>query len=110
MHEGRYLMTPLRQHMIAALQLSGKGERTPDAYVRDVRLLAQFYHKSPDRISAQALQHSFLHRKTAMASPPRPCASATAASASSLRTSASATGTPERSCAHQPLTVSPPSS
>jgi integrase/recombinase XerD len=56
-------MTPLRQHMIAALQLSGKGERTQEAYVREVRLLAQFYHKSPDRISAQELQHYFLHRK-----------------------------------------------
>jgi integrase/recombinase XerD len=49
--------------MIAALQLSGKGERTPQAYVREVRLLAQFYHKSPDRVSAQELQHYFLHRK-----------------------------------------------
>ena len=57
-------MTPLRQHMIAALQLSGKGERTQEASVREVRLLAQFYHTSPDLISAQELQHSFLHRKT----------------------------------------------
>jgi integrase/recombinase XerD len=56
-------MTPLRQQMIAALQLSGKGERTQQAYVREVRLLAQFYHKSPDRISAQELQAYFLHRK-----------------------------------------------
>ena len=56
-------MTPLRQHMIAALQLSGKGERTQQASVREVRLLAQFYHTSPDRIAAQELQHDFLHRK-----------------------------------------------
>ena len=56
-------MTPLRQHMLAALQLSGKGERTQEASVREVRLLAQFYHTSPDRISEQELQHSFLHRK-----------------------------------------------
>src|SRR5262249_3888959 len=63
LHEGRYLMTPLRQHMLAALQLSGKGERTQTSYMREVRLLAQFYHTSPDRISEQALQHSFLHRK-----------------------------------------------
>src|SRR5215813_8665408 len=62
-HEGRHLMTPLRQHMIAALQLSGKGERTQASYVREVRLLAQFYHKSPDRISEQELQRYFLHRK-----------------------------------------------
>src|SRR5438552_6070830 len=56
-------MTPLRQHMITALQLSGKGERTQEAYVREVRLLAQFYGKSPDLLSEQELQHYFLHRK-----------------------------------------------
>ena len=56
-------MSPLRQQMIATLPLSGKGERTQQAYVRAVRLLAQFSHKAPDRISAQELQHYFLHRK-----------------------------------------------
>ncbi len=56
-------MTPLRQHLLAALHLSGKGERTQEASVREVRLLAQFSHTSPDRISEQELQHSFLHRK-----------------------------------------------
>ena len=56
-------MTPLRQHRIAALQLSGKGARTQEASVREVRLLAQFYGKSPDLISEPALQASFLHRK-----------------------------------------------
>src|SRR2546425_9898078 len=56
-------MTPLRQHMIAALQRSGKGERTQHASVRAVRLLAQFYGTSPDLLAAQELQHSFLHRK-----------------------------------------------
>jgi integrase/recombinase XerD len=56
-------MTPLRQHMIAALHLSGKSERTQESYIRAVRLLAQFYHKSPDRISEQELQRYFLHRK-----------------------------------------------
>jgi integrase/recombinase XerD len=56
-------MTPLRQQMIAALQLSGKGERTQQTYVREVRLLAQFYRTSPDLISAQALRQYVLHRK-----------------------------------------------
>ncbi|HSX78607.1 MAG TPA: tyrosine-type recombinase/integrase [Candidatus Saccharimonadia bacterium] len=55
-------MSPLRQHMIAALQLSGKGERTQEASVREVRLLAQFYGTSPDLLSEQELQHSCLHR------------------------------------------------
>ena len=50
-------MTPLRQQMIAALQLSGKSERTQQSYVREVRLLAQFYGKSPHLISASELQH-----------------------------------------------------
>jgi integrase/recombinase XerD len=56
-------MPPLRQQMIAALQRSGKGERTQHASVRDVRLLAQFYGTSPALISDPALPHSFLHRK-----------------------------------------------
>ena len=56
-------MTPLRQQMIAALQLSGKGERAQEAYVREVRLLAQFYGKSPNLLSEQELQHSCLHHK-----------------------------------------------
>lgn len=56
-------MTPLRQHMIAALQLSGKSERTQQSYVREVRLLAQFYGKSPHLISESELQHYLLHRK-----------------------------------------------
>jgi site-specific recombinase XerD len=49
--------------MIAALHLSGKSERTQESYVREVRLLAQFYHTSPDRITEQELQRYFLHRK-----------------------------------------------
>jgi integrase/recombinase XerD len=56
-------MSPLRQHMIAALHLSGTSQRTQESSGRAVRLLAQFSHPSPDRISAQELQRSFLHRK-----------------------------------------------
>ena len=56
-------MTPLRRQMIAALQLSGKGERTQQSYVREVRLRAQFYGKAPPLLSEQQLQYYFLHRK-----------------------------------------------
>lgn len=56
-------MNPLFQQMIAALQLNGKGERTQQAYVREVYLLSQFYSKSPDLISEEELQKYFLHRK-----------------------------------------------
>jgi integrase/recombinase XerD len=57
-------MSPLRPHMIAALHLSGQSARTQASSVREVRLLAPFSHTSPDRLSAQALQRSFLHRQT----------------------------------------------
>ncbi len=56
-------MSPLRQQLIAALHLSGKSERTQASSVREVRLLAPFYHTSPDRLSEQELQRYFLHRK-----------------------------------------------
>jgi site-specific recombinase XerD len=56
-------MTPLRRQMIDALQLSGKRERTQEAYVREVRLLSEFYSKSPKHISEAELQQYFLHRK-----------------------------------------------
>jgi integrase/recombinase XerD len=56
-------MTSRRQHMIAALQRSGKGERTQASSVRAVRLRAPFYHKAPDCITEQELQRYFLHRK-----------------------------------------------
>ena len=56
-------MSPLRPDMIAALHLSGTSERTHESSVREVHLLAPFSHKSPDRLSEQALQRSCLHRK-----------------------------------------------
>ena len=55
-------MTPLRQHMSAALQRSGKSERTQHASVREVRLLAQCYGTSPPLISESELQQDLLHR------------------------------------------------
>jgi integrase/recombinase XerD len=49
--------------MIKALQLNGKGERTQQAYARSVRMLTQFYGKTPDHITEQELQEYFLQRK-----------------------------------------------
>jgi integrase/recombinase XerD len=51
------------QRMVAALQLNGKGEPTQKAYTRAVRMLCEFYHKTPDLISEPELQEYFLHRK-----------------------------------------------
>jgi len=56
-------MSPLRQHLIAALHLRGQSARTPASSVRDVRLRAPCSHTSPDRMTAQERQRSCLHRK-----------------------------------------------
>ena len=49
--------------MVATLQLNGKGEPTQKAYTRAVRMLSQFYDKTPDLVSEPELQEYFLHRK-----------------------------------------------
>ena len=51
------------QRMVDTLQLNGKGERTQQAYTRSVRMLSQFYEKTPDLVSEQELQDYFLQRK-----------------------------------------------
>ena len=51
------------ERMIAVLQLNGKGEPTQKAYTRAVRMLCEFYHKTPDLVSEAELQEYFLHRK-----------------------------------------------
>jgi site-specific recombinase XerD len=51
------------QRMMAVLQLNGKGEPTQKAYTRAVRMLSEFYHKTPDLVSESELQDYFLHRK-----------------------------------------------
>ena len=56
-------MPPLRQQRIAARPRRGKSVRTQQSSVREVRLLAPFYHTSPARISAQELQRYVLPRK-----------------------------------------------
>ena len=56
-------MTPMRQPMMTALELSGKSQRTQQSYVREVRLLATFYNKSPHLISEAELRRYLLHRK-----------------------------------------------
>jgi hypothetical protein len=55
---------------IQAPQLNGKGERTQQAYARSVRMLTQFYGKSPDLISEQELQDYFPHRILTYLGPP----------------------------------------
>jgi integrase/recombinase XerD len=56
-------MTALRQRMIEDLQLRGLSEGTQIAYVRVVRQLAEYYDKSPDRISEEEVRQYFLYLK-----------------------------------------------
>lgn len=54
-------MTPLRQKMIEAMQLRGFSVRTHRSYLDAVSKLAQYYHRSPDRINGEELQAFFLY-------------------------------------------------
>lgn len=56
-------MTNWSEKMNQTLQLNGKCERTRDAYIRTVRMLVDFYNKTPDTISEEELRAYFLHRK-----------------------------------------------
>lgn len=51
------------QQSMRALQLAGMSEPTQRGYTRSVRMLVDFYGKTPDLISEQELQDYFLHRK-----------------------------------------------
>jgi integrase/recombinase XerD len=57
------MMNDWYQRMVDTLQLNGKGERTQQAYTRSVRMLSEFYDKTPDLVSEQELQEYFLQRK-----------------------------------------------
>ena len=56
-------MPPLRQRLIAALQLRGLSERTQERDVRAVRPLADQYHTSPARITEEELRADVLSLK-----------------------------------------------
>ena len=57
------MMNDWYQRMVDTLQLNGKGERTQQAYARSVRMLCEFYGKTPDLLTEQELQEYFLQRK-----------------------------------------------
>jgi integrase/recombinase XerD len=56
-------MSALRQRMIQDLQLTGRSERTQEAYVRAVRKLAAHYRQSPDRLTEPQVRDYFLYLK-----------------------------------------------
>lgn len=53
--------TPLRQRMIGDMQLHGFAAKTQDGYVRAVKQLAEYYHKSPDLITEDELRQYLLY-------------------------------------------------
>jgi integrase/recombinase XerD len=54
-------MTPLRQRMIAAMQMHGFSPRTHASYLAAVRDLAKYTHRSPDTLAAADLKGYFEH-------------------------------------------------
>lgn len=56
-------MTALRQRMIEDLQLRGLSTRTQEAYVRAVRMLAEYFHRSPETLSEEELRQYFVYVK-----------------------------------------------
>ena len=54
-------MTVLRRRMKEDLQLAGYSLRTQKSYVDTVRVLANYYHRSPDLISEDEIRRFFLY-------------------------------------------------
>lgn len=54
-------MTELRRRMIEDMQLHGLTSGTQQAYVRSVRVLAEHYHRSPDRLTDEEIREFFLY-------------------------------------------------
>ncbi len=59
----KFIHTKFYDRMIEAMQLQSFSPRTQQSYVRAVRKLAEFYDKSPARITEAELCDYFLHRK-----------------------------------------------
>ena len=57
------MMKDYYQKSMRALQLAGMSKRTQQCYTRSVRMLVEFYGKTPDLINELQLQDYFLHRK-----------------------------------------------
>lgn len=55
------MSTPLRERMIEDMQLRGLAERTQDSYVRSVRQVGEYYHKSPAQVSEAELRQYFVY-------------------------------------------------
>lgn len=56
----RVFPASLRQRMSEDLQLVGRSAATQQAYLRAVRKLSEFYHKSPDKLTESQVRKYFL--------------------------------------------------
>jgi integrase/recombinase XerD len=56
-----FSMTTLRQRFIEDLQLQGQSDRTQQAYVRAVRMLAEHFNTSPDQLTEAQIRQYFLY-------------------------------------------------
>jgi len=54
-------MTELRRRMKEDLQLAGYSLRTQKSYINTVRVLANYYHRSPDLITEDEIRRFFLY-------------------------------------------------
>lgn len=57
------MMEDWYERSMKALQLNGVSLRTQQSYTRMVRMLVDFYSKTPDLITEEELQEYFLHKK-----------------------------------------------
>lgn len=57
------MMNDWYERSMKALQLAGLAERSQRTYTREVRVLVDFYDKTPDLISEEELQEYFLNRR-----------------------------------------------
>jgi len=87
------MMTDWYERSTKTLQLAGLAKSSQESYTRMVRMLVDFYDKTPDLVSEEELQDYLLHRRTSISGPLRPCASAIARSNSFSRKFCSANGT-----------------
>lgn len=54
-------MTPLRQHMLDAMQMRGFSVRTHKSYLYAVSDLARYYRRSPEQLNLQEIQAFFMY-------------------------------------------------
>lgn len=63
MAQSAFFTGPLYEKMSEDLHLTGKSKRTHDGYLSEIRKLAEFCRRSPDRISEDQMRRYFLHLK-----------------------------------------------